>query len=266
LVGRSPLKPRSTGGELQQFDSPCADCPKFTGASKTERMGHLRASHQEYYKRLLKHNNEQWRSAPSSQYVPCELCHKSIRRCNLKDHKLHSHRVDLENRGLEVPLKPANVCDICGHVSKYARDLKKHKKSVHEKIYDHECTYCGKKFSNKGNLNQHESVHTGITQYQCHLCGKQCRRKSELEKHLIQHKNKTTPDDMAAKLEPIQKMETESEVLVTGEGGKITTITQAQLAGAVPVPGAPPLPLILANQIQGGDIMRQADLLKSMTG
>ena len=148
---------------------------------------------QEYYKRLLKHNNEQWRSAPSSQYVPCELCHKSIRRCNLKDHKLHTHRVDMENRGLEVPLKPANVCDICGHVSKYARDLKKHKKSVHEKIYDHECTYCGKKFSNKGNLNQHESVHTGITQFQCHLCGKQCRRKSELEKHLSQHKNKTTP-------------------------------------------------------------------------
>ena len=32
---------------------------------------------------------------------------------------------------------------------------------------------------------------------------------------------------------------------------------QAQLAGAVPVPGAPPLPLILANQIQGSDIMRQ---------
>ena len=177
--------------------------------------------------------------------MPCELCHKSIRKCNLKDHKLHSHRVDLENRGLEVPLKPANVCDICGHVSKYARDLKKHKKSVHEKIYDHECNYCGKKFSNKGNLNQHESVHTGITQYQCHLCGKQCRRKSELEKHLIQHKNKTTPgktelqkvinifynqhpDDMAAKLEPIQKMETESEVLVTGEGGKITTITQVK--------------------------------------
>merc|ERR1719458_1404699 len=94
----------------------------------------------------------------------------------------------------------------------------------------------------------------------------QCRRKSELEKHLLQHKKKTTPDDMAAKLQPIQKMETESEVLVTGEGGKITTITQAQLAGAVPVPGAPPLPLILANQIQGGDIMRQADLLKSMTG
>ena len=174
--------------------------------------------------------------------MPCELCHKSIRRCNLKDHKLHSHRVDMENRGLEVPLKPANVCDICGHVSKYARDLKKHKKSVHEKIYDHECTYCGKKFSNKGNLNQHESVHTGITQFQCHLCGKQCRRKSELEKHLLQHKKKTTPgkseietvikirhsDDMAAKLQPIQKMETESEVLVTGEGGKITTITQVK--------------------------------------
>ena len=33
---------------------------------------------------------------------------------------------------------------------------------------------------------------------------------------------------MAAKLQPIQKMETESEVLVTGEGGKITTITQVE--------------------------------------
>ena len=46
VEGRSPLKPRSTVGELQQFDSPCAECPKFTGASKTERMAHLRASHQ----------------------------------------------------------------------------------------------------------------------------------------------------------------------------------------------------------------------------
>ena len=136
--------------------------------------------------------------------------------------------VDMENRGMEVPLKQNNVCDICGHVSKYARDLKKHKKSVHEKIKDHECTYCGKKFSNKGNLNMHQSIHTGITQFQCHLCGKQCRRKNELEKHLIQHKNKTTPDDMAEKLEPIQKMELESEVLVTGAGGKITTITQVK--------------------------------------
>ena len=46
VVGRSPLKPRSTVGELKQFDSPCPECPKFTGASKTERMAHLRASHQ----------------------------------------------------------------------------------------------------------------------------------------------------------------------------------------------------------------------------
>ena len=36
------------------------------------------------------------------------------------------------------------------------------------------------------------------------------------------------PDDVAAKLEPIQKMELENEVLVTGEGGKITTITQVE--------------------------------------
>ena len=49
----------------------------------------------------------------------------------------------------------------------------------------------------------------------------------ELEKyHNMRKIDNCPPDDVAAKLEPIQKMELENEVLVTGEGGKITTITQ----------------------------------------
>ena len=51
----------------------------------------------------------------------------------------------------------------------------------------------------------------------------------ELEKyHNVRKIDNCPPDDVAAKLEPIQKMELENEVLVTGEGGKITTITQVE--------------------------------------
>ena len=51
----------------------------------------------------------------------------------------------------------------------------------------------------------------------------------ELEKyHNMRKIDNCPPDDVAAKLEPIQKMELENEVLVTGEGGKITTITQVE--------------------------------------
>ena len=149
-------------------------------------MAHYRHHHPNYYSNLLKHNNEVWKSAPSSQYTFCDICNKSIRKCNLKDHKFHSHGKDLDNKTVE---RPQFTCDICGHVSKYAKDVKKHKKFVHERILNYSCKYCGKKFSNKGNLNQHEVIHTGVTPFQCHVCGRQCRRKSELEKHIQTHTN-----------------------------------------------------------------------------
>ena len=59
---------------------------------------------------------------------------------------------------LSMMSKVENTCNICGHVSKYAKDIKKHIKIVHEKNLDYICKYkyCNKKFSNRGNLNTHE--------------------------------------------------------------------------------------------------------------
>lgn len=264
--------------EPEKFLVPCNDCPMFVRAIKKHKMRHYKDAHHEYYKELLKYNNEVWKSAPSSQYSFCDLCNKSIRKCNMKDHKLHTHGVDMNNKPIVRKIKVDNTCDICGHVSKYSKDLKKHKKSVHEKILDHACKFCGKKFSNRGNLNQHEVIHTGITPFQCHVCGRQCRRKSELEKHITTHVSLGVTN--LTKLEPLSKLEPldskdaatlalGADVLVQGEGGMLTRITQAQLAGAVPVPGGAqlqPLPLILAQGVEGGDIMRQADVLKTLTG
>jgi len=172
--------------DLEKGFDPCSECQKFTKSAKKEKMGHFRQHHPEYYSILLKHNNEVWKSAPSSQYTFCDICNKSIRKCNLKDHKIHSHGLNMDNQAVD---RPQFTCDICGHVSKYAKDVKKHKKFVHERILNFSCKFCGKKFSNKGNLNQHEVIHTGVTPFQCHVCGRQCRRKSELEKHIQTHVN-----------------------------------------------------------------------------
>jgi len=167
---------------------PCQDCPRLLSLTQKDgrrkKMHHFKERHPEYYSLICKANCEAWKAAPSSQYTFCDICNKNIRKCNMKDHKLHSHGMDLNN----VPVdRPQFVCDICGHISKYAKDVRKHKKFVHERILEHMCKWCGKKFSNKGNLNQHEVIHTGITPFQCHVCGKQCRRKSELEKHIQTH-------------------------------------------------------------------------------
>lgn len=185
LRARHPHAPSDTLLEDgEPLLEPCGECPGFLGGGRRKRMAHCRTEHRDYYAALLKYRREVRKAAPSSQYVLCDLCGKAIRKCNMKDHKLHIHKVDLENKKVEVKVKPDSVCDICGHIAKYARDLKKHKKSIHEKVFDQECTFCSKKFSNKGNLNHHESVHTGIKNFQCHLCGKKYRKKGELEKHL----------------------------------------------------------------------------------
>ena len=185
MIKRHMNKCRFQNQLLKKGFTPCEDCDKFK-KSKKEKMAHLKSRHPEHHQKILKRNADSWKDCPSSRYVNCDICNKSIRKCNLKDHKLYVHRLNMANEVVELK-SSENVCDICGHVSKHAKDVKKHKKFVHEKVLNFECKFCGKKFSNKGNLNQHEVIHTGVTPYQCHLCGKQCRRRSELEKHIETH-------------------------------------------------------------------------------
>ena len=225
----------SGGGELL----PCQDCHKFGKGPKKEKMAHYRTEHPDYYASLLKHNNQVWKSAPSSQYTFCDICNKSIRKCNLKEHKLHTHGVNMANETVDLP---TFTCDICGHVSKYAKDVKKHKKLVHERVLPFACNYCGKKFSNKGNLNQHEVIHTGITPYQCHVCGRQCRRRGELEKRIQTH---------GASLASLHHLETGDQVFLVDTPGPDTDRNISQLPvlvpGSVPGAGALQLPLIMTQ-------------------
>ena len=183
---------------------PCGDCMLFK--TKKEKMLHYKENHHEHYKSLLKKNLESWMTAPSSRYLECDLCNLSIRKCNLKSHKLNIHRVNMDNQPVPIVEQAADrICDICGHVSAYAKDVKKHKKSVHAKVFSFSCKFCSKKFSNKGNLNQHEVAHTGVTPYQCHQCGNQFRRRAQLTKHISSHSECLMPpgdQDPAPELPP----------------------------------------------------------------
>jgi len=224
---------------------PCSECPKFVKASKKDKMTHYKDQHPEFYSILLKHNNEIWKSAPSSQYTFCDICNKEIRKCNMKDHKFHSHGMDLDNKAVD---RPQFTCDICGHVSKYAKDVKKHKKFVHERILNYSCKFCGKKFSNKGNLNQHEVIHTGVTPFQCHVCGRQCRRKSELEKHIQTHVN-FHPDATKDTIEPVMiKMDPHS---TDSDPTTVTAIVSNQrmssILNGIPQTHLPPIPVGVAG-------------------
>ena len=54
-----------------------------------------------------------------------------------------------------------------------------------EKPY--ECTYCEKKFSEKGSLVTHERTHTGEKPYECSYCGKKFSEKGNLVTHERAH-------------------------------------------------------------------------------
>ena len=92
--------------------------------------------------------------------------------------------MDMNNKIMEVKVKLEIKCNICEHVPKYAKDLQKHKKIVHDKILDYKCQFCEMKCSNRGYLKQHtQSIHAGVTPFQCNVCGRQFRKISTGETH-----------------------------------------------------------------------------------
>ena len=77
------------------------------------------------------------------------------------------------------------VCDICGLANVEAAVTKRHKKTVHEKIYDNVCHICGKSFSLPWKLQSHlAKVHSiGQAKFTCDICGKICLSSSQLKIH-----------------------------------------------------------------------------------
>ena len=72
-------------------------------------------------------------------------------------------------------------CELCGKVLK-TLSMFQHR-LVHLGIKNHECEFCGKKFTQKAPLVTHRRIHTGEKPYSCSLCGKLFAAYSGMTQH-----------------------------------------------------------------------------------
>ena len=58
---------------------------------------------------------------------------------------------------------------------------------THFGIKPFKCSYCNKKFNEKGNLKTHIRIHTGERPFHCNLCSKSFKAFGQLKDHLTSH-------------------------------------------------------------------------------
>ncbi|XP_061163813.1 zinc finger protein 91-like [Saccostrea echinata] len=109
----------------------------------------------------------------------CKLCEKVF-----SSHQhLKRHMLSHKNSKL--------ICDVCGKMYKSTRTLKKHKKlhSIGYEIPELECIHCKKSFTSKTSLENHiETQHAGKkSAFLCPTCGKVFTRKYSLKQHQLVH-------------------------------------------------------------------------------
>jgi len=76
-------------------------------------------------------------------------------------------------------------CSQCGHAFAQGADLRKHVRTVHERLRPFSCDLCEKKFGEKGNLRKHRrSVHLNERPFSCNACGSSFAFKDGLARHI----------------------------------------------------------------------------------
>lgn len=78
-------------------------------------------------------------------------------------------------------------CNLCNRSFEKRDRLRIHILHVHEKHRPHQCSECGKRFSQSSSLNKHLRVHSGERPYKCPYCIKAFTASSILRTHIRQH-------------------------------------------------------------------------------
>ncbi|KAH8302706.1 hypothetical protein KR044_009784, partial [Drosophila immigrans] len=89
-----------------------------------------------------------------------------------------------------TPKEGLHCCPGCSQGFNNLGNMKRHYKSVHEKVKDFECRFCARRFANSQSLKQHEWIHTGEKPYACKTCGTHFRQEAALIRHQKVHDEK----------------------------------------------------------------------------
>ncbi|XP_076047753.1 uncharacterized protein LOC143029159 isoform X2 [Oratosquilla oratoria] len=114
-----------------------------------------------------------------------------LHKCDECDYKTYSlsklHNTHKMIHGSERPF----LCDMCGKGFKTAKQMRKHKQSVHSEksgIAHYTCNICQRQFSDKRMLRCHkDTVHDKVKRYLCNYCGYSASSNSTLKMHIRQH-------------------------------------------------------------------------------
>ena len=81
------------------------------------------------------------------------------------------------------------TCHVCGKQFRVQALLSRHVREVHDRIKNHACDICGRRFANSTARNDHRRIHTGERPCVCQLCGKAFKTKASLFVHSKFHSN-----------------------------------------------------------------------------
>ncbi|XP_035457503.2 zinc finger protein 454-like [Spodoptera frugiperda] len=140
----------------------CEQCDK-TFVSRESYENHLKYSMAHAKVDLLKYK--------------CSMCEKGYRSRNeLRDHVNYQHMGKTQHK-----------CPICEKALATRRCITRHVKRAHEgikeNVRDKMCQTCGKAFTHKKSLIEHELIHSGARPLWCELCGSTFRQSASLYTH-----------------------------------------------------------------------------------
>lgn len=76
-------------------------------------------------------------------------------------------------------------CPVCGHRFTQVGDMRKHVRTVHERLRPYKCDQCSRSFGENGNLQKHKrSVHLKERPFHCSRCSSNFAFKDGLTRHI----------------------------------------------------------------------------------